>query len=123
MCNIACPLLTKWWTAETEMDRKEYHRKWRELNKESIAKRRKSKSYRERQIIANKKWLKKNPDKLKAQRRVQDAIRHGKIKRGICRDCGSSNTQGHHKDYSKYLEVIWLCPLHHAREHIKLKTL
>ncbi len=48
--------------------------------------------------------------------------RIGKIKKQPCRDCNSTiRIQGHHTDYSKPLEVTWLCSLCHAREHKRLK--
>jgi hypothetical protein len=33
------------------------------------------------------------------------------------------SSQGHHPDYSKPFEVVWLCQLHHSEEHRKLKEL
>ena len=36
-----------------------------------------------------------------------------------CESCGSMSSQAHHHDYSKPLEVVWLCPAHHADEHRK----
>jgi hypothetical protein len=52
-----------------------------------------------------------------ARGQVQIALREGRIRRGPCRVCGSPNTQAHHADYSKPLEVDWLCTEHHAAEH------
>ena len=36
-----------------------------------------------------------------------------------CEVCGEVNVHGHHYDYTKPLDVKWLCPLHHVREHSK----
>lgn len=46
---------------------------------------------------------------------VNNAIRDGKIARQPCEVCGRK-AQAHHEDYSKPLDVRWLCFQHH-REH------
>lgn len=58
-------------------------------------------------------YRKRNPEKYKAQNKVNNAIRDGKLKRKNCCICGSSNVHAHHENYDKPLEVIWVCPLHH----------
>lgn len=47
----------------------------------------------------------------------QKALRTGDIKRApICQKCNKKcKTQGHHTDYLKPLEVIWLCSSCHAK--------
>jgi len=62
-----------------------------------------------------------NPVKYKARRILYEAVRIGSIKRLPCKKCGNIKSQGHHADYSKPLNVIWLCPLHHAELHRKYK--
>ena len=37
------------------------------------------------------------------------------IKRGVCEKCGNIKSEGHHEDYSKPLEVRWLCLKHHPK--------
>lgn len=61
--------------------------------------------------------------KLRARSKVRDAVRFGKInKPDRCQTCGGMGIiSGHHKDYSKPLEVDWLCPLCHSQEHMKHK--
>ena len=44
-------------------------------------------------------------------------IRRGKIARGICEVCGDLKTVGHHDDYTKPLQVKWLCRKHHLEVH------
>ena len=41
------------------------------------------------------------------------AVCRGVLKRGLCEVCGSPKVQAHHDDYSKPLEVRWLCVRHH----------
>ncbi|MBE3036991.1 MAG: hypothetical protein IMZ70_07940 [Candidatus Atribacteria bacterium] len=58
------------------------------------------------------KWRKNNPEKYIAHRIVQEAIRLGVLIKQPC-ICGEKDSLGHHPDYSKPLEVVWLCdPCH-----------
>lgn len=46
------------------------------------------------------------------------AIKGGRVKRGPCEVCGSRRqVDGHHDDYTKPLEVHWLCHKHHMSFH------
>lgn len=62
-------------------------------------------------------WRKKNPEKYKAHTAVNNALRSGELKKQECLVCGDPNTHAHHDDYSKPLEVLWLCPQHHRDYH------
>ena|SRR3990167_1092402 len=63
-------------------------------------------------------YKRKYPDKVRAHQALNRAVRSGKIKRSPCVDCGSTHRiHGHHPDYSKPYEVIWLCPLCHKNYH------
>lgn len=65
-----------------------------------------------------KRWRAKHPEAYRAQNAVNNAIRDGKLKKLPCAMCGSQeNVQGHHKDYSKALDVVWLCAKCHHRVH------
>lgn len=57
-------------------------------------------------------------EKGRAAQQLRDAVRQGKIKRQPCEICQEPEAQGHHFDYSKPLEVRWLCPKHHREEHL-----
>lgn len=46
------------------------------------------------------------------------AVNRGQVVRGPCELCGDPNTEGHHGDYGKPLEVRWLCPPHHVALHL-----
>jgi hypothetical protein len=59
----------------------------------------------------------KSRDKFIARSRLAYALRTGKIERGTCRVCGDKKVQAHHTDYSKPLEVMWLCSPHHWDQH------
>src|ERR1700677_3601260 len=48
------------------------------------------------------------------------------VKKGIlvpkpCEKCGNQKAHKHHADYSKPLDVIWLCAACHKRAHCTLK--
>lgn len=62
---------------------------------------------------------KNNKEKYIAHTAVGNALRDGRIIKKECRKCGELKTEAHHPDYSKPLEVIWLCPKHHKQLHTK----
>ena len=59
----------------------------------------------------------RNPDKIKANIAVHNAIARGKLFKKPCEVCGKERVEAHHPDYSKRLEVIWLCRKHHVEAH------
>lgn len=59
----------------------------------------------------------KFPDKYKARTAVGNALRDGRLERQPCAKCGSDETQAHHDDYSRPLDVRWLCFTCHRKEH------
>lgn len=59
--------------------------------------------------------------KYAARKAVRNAIRRGDIKRQPCEVCGAIRVQAHHDDYSRPLDVRWLCPVHHAEHHAKAR--
>jgi hypothetical protein len=58
-----------------------------------------------------------HPEKYAARTAVGNAIRDGKLIRKPCEACGELKTQAHHDDYSKPLDVRWLCFKHHRQHH------
>lgn len=58
-------------------------------------------------------FKKMHREKYLAHCKVSYAIRHGKLKKLPCQVCGDPKSESHHEDYSKPLEVIWLCRTHH----------
>lgn len=58
----------------------------------------------------------------KARTAVGNAVRDGKLKKpSSCEKCGStSRLHGHHEDYDKPLEVMWLCVVCHKARHKEL---
>lgn len=63
-------------------------------------------------------WAARNPDARRAQYAVNNAVRDGRLHKTPCAICGSDkNIHGHHKDYSRPLDVVWLCTTCHHRVH------
>ena len=70
----------------------------------------------------NEKMYKKYPLKRWARSVVSNYKAMGKIKSEPCEVCCVENTQAHHTDYRKPLDVKWLCIKHHREEDYKLKA-
>lgn len=67
------------------------------------------------------KWRANHPEKRLAHQAVQTAVRNGCLIKQPCQVCGSEvRTHAHHDDYSKPLDVIWLCHQHHVERHAML---
>jgi len=45
------------------------------------------------------------------------ALRSGRLQKSPCQICWDPKSEAHHEDYSKPLEVIWLCRSDHQRIH------
>ena len=57
-----------------------------------------------------------------ARIRVKNALKFGRLMKQPCQRCGEiANVHAHHDDYSKPLDVMWLCPLHHRQRHKELE--
>ena len=91
--------------------------------------RKKKKNMTEEQILKIKKYAKDYQEENRAKKYchvlLNRAVKKGLIKTSnVCEDCGCeknnlSEIQGHHEDYFKPLEVIWLCRVCHSRRHKK----
>ena len=121
--------------------RKDNPLRWKELAAESYqrhaAKRRaKQTEYRQANIeerrAADRAYMKKrgrpyaDPEKVKAQNAVNYAIASGRLEPQPCEGCGSESYATHdgrrgvhayYDDYSKPLDVRWLCYSCHGKEH------
>lgn len=67
-------------------------------------------------IRSNRVSNERYPSRRAARIAVGNALRDGKLDRQPCEVCGE-RAQAHHDDYSKPLDVRWLCPTHHAEWH------
>lgn len=62
-------------------------------------------------------WAARHPERRKASHIVSNAVRDGRLKKLPCMCCGDANVEGHHPDYSRPLDVVWLCVKHHKEVH------
>lgn len=58
----------------------------------------------------------KFPDREYARRAVKKALKDGVMNSQPCFICGEKAV-AHHPDYSRQLDVVWLCPPHHRETH------
>jgi len=86
-----------------------------------------------RNALQNARYIKKRPEsfgiyyrsdehRFKHQVRAltRSYVRAGKLIKMPCEKCGTKkNVEAHHDDYTKPMDIRWLCRLHH-REHHKL---
>ena len=59
----------------------------------------------------------RDPIKERARDLVYNAVRGGELIRRPCEVCGVAKSEAHHDDYSKPLDVRWLCRRHHVEHH------
>ena len=97
--------------------------------------RNKSKEWRTKNPNYYKEWRKKHPHYMKnyflsnpdrhfkslSRSMFRAALLSGRvIPRTVCEKCEiTKKIEAHHPDYTKPLEVIWLCNAHHKIEHRK----
>jgi hypothetical protein len=66
-------------------------------------------------------WRKSHPEpyseKIKARAVAKVYLARGKIQRQPCCECGQHRAQMHHEDYSRPLDVMWLCRRCHMKHH------
>lgn len=68
--------------------------------------------------VYNRRYANKHPERIAVYATVRNAVLCGRLIKKPCQVCGSNNRiHAHHKDYSKPLQVEWLCIMHHFMEH------
>lgn len=63
-------------------------------------------------------YRKRFPERAKANAAVARALRDGRLKKLPCFLCGQTDVEGHHPDYSRPIDVVWLCTKHHRDIHL-----
>ena len=91
--------------------------KMREYNKKHYLEI-KDKEWRKAQTRKNHKAYRlRNPQKNWCRSKTNNAIISGILVRQPCEICGEQKSQAHHDDYSRPLEVRWLCRNCHYKLH------
>ena len=94
---------------------------WRQKNPEKAKaiNRRYSAKHPEIRRIRHRDYVRENLERWRANCAVSRALKSGSLYRpDSCERCGATaRLHGHHVDYSRPLEVMWLCPQCHRREH------
>jgi ribosomal protein S27AE len=68
-------------------------------------------------------WAKRNRHKIRAQHQTRAHVLRGRLKKQPCEVCGSTSVQAHHDDYTRPLDVRWLCVKHHNEHHVRMRLL
>lgn len=133
----------EYYTSDLEREKKRAAKYYRQ-NKEKITAKHKiyRENNREQENERQKNWRLENRERVNqiikkcrqkqqynkkyrhAHQVVRDAIKLGIIQKPEhCSECnGKNRIQGHHEDYMKPLDVIWLCVKCHARLHRKKRN-
>jgi len=61
------------------------------------------------------KYKSENQGKIKCRDTVNQLIDKGELIRKDCEICGKKRADAHHSDYSKPLQIKWLCHEHHMQ--------
>lgn len=120
-----CKKCTRSDTRKNRADRIDYYRdydKHRAMQPHRVAQRLAYQQSEQGKMVIKRnkeRWARDNPIKRAAQIRLGNAVRDKKVfKPERCESCGAGGRiHGHHDDYSKPLEVRWLCPVCHSAWH------
>lgn len=87
---------------------------------------------RDHKIKLARKWVKNNPikrklnlekyksankHKIKMRSILNKALLKGTVVKSSCVICGNKKVEAHHDDYTKPLDIKWLCRSHHGAWH------
>ena len=88
-------------------------------NKYHYERRKKTPAFLERRARQARVRRQREDDNIKnaARSAVRRAIKAGELTPQACERCGATDAEAHHDDYSKPLDVRWLCPPHHREHH------
>jgi hypothetical protein len=60
----------------------------------------------------------RHKDRRSATVTLNNAVRDGRVTKQPCFMCGCEEVEAHHPDYSRPLDVVWLCIPHHKEIHL-----
>lgn len=112
------------WTRKNRKRNAEKAKAWREANPTRVRKatRKWQRENMDLVVEQGRKYRAADPERYRAHNRLSKAVSTGKLaKPSKCERCLQSKTSrqldGHHRDYSKPLEVQWLCRQCHKDRH------
>jgi len=97
---------------ENRAKKSDYYRDYDKQRQQDPERRKNKRAYEK---LHNKNF----PEKYRARYLTTNAVRDGRLKRQPCRVCGIEKSEAHHEDYSKPLDVLWMCEPHHKEHHRK----
>lgn len=124
-----CKECTKQDTKENRDAKIEYYKRydaWRFKNDPKVKARhaiyRMTENYAKSSSASKDRWINRNPEARAAHVILNNAVRDGRIEKpDLCSCCGmftpSRMLHGHHHDYTKPLDVTWLCVFCHSAIH------
>lgn len=96
---------------------------WNDANREWL--RAKDASYRKRfpDLVRESRqlWREASREKIVAHSELWTGLKTGAVQRTPCHVCGETTVEGHHPDYSRGRDVVWLCRSHHMQLHWEFK--
>ena len=124
-CKICTSIYIKAYGKKNRKKLSAKHKVWRNDNPECFRKsqRESKKRNRSKILISQKRWRESNGHKSRAHDLLNKAVKRGDlVKPTLCEKCHDAHRHihGHHEDYEKPLEVIWLCPPCHHNRHEEL---
>lgn len=120
-CRTCAKAYMKDWRQRRAKEIREYNKAYAVANPE-WARLKSNKAYQRKKPAAKARvarWKEANPEKRQAHALVRKAVKSGElVKPSVCEDCDrSSRLDAHHHDYTKPLQVRWLCKWCHRKVH------
>lgn len=119
VCN-KCNLLKLNYEFPVRGDRVGYYKTCKECKKSYQKQYTKSEAGKAVQAKADQARKEKFAHKRSARSKTFTAIKNGTIQVLPCLICGDK-AEAHHHDYSRPLDVMWLCRTHHRETHLLTK--
>ncbi len=92
---------------------------YRSQHPELVTERKRRYRTRNRKAIRDNERLYRSnhPERGRAKTNLYCAVKSGKLSRRPCEICGGLDVHGHHFDYDRQLDVVWLYRSHHMKLH------